>query len=63
MRDAKKIMQAIDRMPPAMRELVHEYGFRIVFDMMADGYRDPAALRPLLETWRERRQREMEASR
>lgn len=56
MTDSARIMTAIDKMKPAMRALVHEYGFVIVRDMINDGYRDPVALRPLLETWRQRRQ-------
>jgi hypothetical protein len=54
--NSQKVMAAIDKMKPAMRALVHEYGFLIVHNMIADGYRDPVALRPLLETWRQRRQ-------
>ena len=51
-------MRAVDRLSPAMRSLVHEFGFVIVTDMIADGYRDPVELRGLLETWRARRQQQ-----
>lgn len=39
-----------------MRALVYEYGAAIVGEMIGDGYTDPGALRPVLETWRQRRQ-------
>jgi hypothetical protein len=51
-----RVMSAIDRMPKGFRALVHEFGAVIVDKMMADGYSDPAALRTILEGWRERRQ-------
>jgi hypothetical protein len=53
-----QVMSVIDRMSPGFRALVHEFGAVIVDKMMAEGYRDPAGLRPILETWRERRQDE-----
>ena len=52
-------MRAVDAMPKPMRELVHEFGFSIVYSMREDGYRSAAALRPVLERWRARRQQEM----
>ena len=52
------IMRAVDQMPVDFRALVHEYGVKIVDAMMAEGYSDAAELRDVLETWRERRQRE-----
>lgn len=53
---AVRVMAIVDRMKPGMKALVHEYGFTVVNGMIADGYRDPDALRPELESWRERRQ-------
>lgn len=50
------IMSAIDRMPAAFRELVREFGFAIVSEMMAEGYDNAAELRDVLVGWRERRQ-------
>lgn len=49
-------MREIDRMSPAFRALVHEFGFAIVAAMMNDGYDDAGKLRTILEGWRERRQ-------
>lgn len=49
-------MQSIDKMSRPMRELVREFGHMIVSAMIEDGYRNAKELRPLLETWRERRQ-------
>jgi hypothetical protein len=51
-------MAYVDKLKPGMRELVYEFGLLIVSEMVADGYRDPDALRPVLETWRSRRQQE-----
>ena len=56
--DSVRVMSAIDRMPQGFRALVHEFGAVIVDRMMADGYDDPAELRRVLESWRERRQAE-----
>jgi hypothetical protein len=56
---SRNIMGEIDRMTPAMRRLVHEYGFSIVHAMREDGYTNARALEPILETWRERRQQEL----
>ena len=53
-----QIMDAVDRMPAGFRALVHEFGVVIVDKMMAEGYSNPNELRPILETWRERRQDE-----
>jgi len=47
-------MAYIDRLKPAMRELVHEFGFDMVHGMIGDGWTDPKKLRPELEAWRER---------
>jgi hypothetical protein len=49
-------MRLIDDLRPAFRALVHEYGAVIVLKMIAEGYNHPEQLRPVLETWRERRQ-------
>lgn len=51
-----EIMQFVDRLKPAMRALVYEYDFNIVYGMFADGWRDAAKLEPELIAWRERRQ-------
>ncbi len=56
--DSVKVMTPIDRIKPAFRALVHEYGALIVLRMIADGYDDPSQLRSALETWRERRQQQ-----
>jgi hypothetical protein len=56
--DSLRVMSVIDRMPQGFRALVHEFGAIIVDRMMADGYDDADALRPVLEGWRERRQAE-----
>lgn len=50
------VMRAVDGMRPQMRALVREFGFTIVAQMMDEGYRNAKELRPVLETWRERRQ-------
>jgi hypothetical protein len=50
------VMSAIDGMRPEMRALVREFGFTIVADMISEGYTTAKELRPVLETWRERRQ-------
>lgn len=50
------VMSHIDRMSPGMRALVREFGYVIVSEMMNEGYYDADDLRPVLETWRERRQ-------
>jgi hypothetical protein len=55
-RDSIKVMQPIDDLRPGFRALVHEYGAVIVLKMIAEGYDRPEDLRPVLETWRERRQ-------
>lgn len=51
-----ELMQSIDRLSKPMRDLVREYGHMIVSAMIDDGYRNARELKPLLETWRERRQ-------
>lgn len=50
------IMSTIDLMPLPMRLLVYEFGFKIVFAMINDGYDDPHELRRLLEVRRQRLQ-------
>lgn len=54
------IMSRIDAMKPAMRALVHEFGFVIVAKSLDLAGRsvNADALRSDLETWRERRQEE-----
>lgn len=49
-------MFAMDKLPPAWRGLIHEYGWQVVWDMRLDGHRDAGKLRELLEAWRARRQ-------
>jgi hypothetical protein len=49
-------MRPIDGLKAGFRALVHEYGAVIVLKMIAEGYDRPEDLRPVLETWRERRQ-------
>lgn len=41
-----------------MRALVREFGFVIVSEMIDEGYTNARELKPLLETWRSRRQEE-----
>lgn len=52
------IMSTIDLMPLPMRLLVYEFGFKIVWAMIEDGYNNADELRSLLETWRQRKQDE-----
>ena len=54
--DSIAVMRPIDDLRPAFRALVHEYGAVIVLKMIGEGYERPEELRPVLETWRERRQ-------
>lgn len=49
-------MERLDRMPPAWRALVYEFGWTIVDAMIADGHRNAAKLREELEAWRGRQQ-------
>lgn len=49
-------MERLDRMPGPWRELVYDFGWVIVSEMIADGHRNAAQLREELETWRERQQ-------
>lgn len=49
-------MTAVDGLSPDFRALVHEFGAVIVSRMIGDGYEDAAALRSILEGWRDRRQ-------
>jgi hypothetical protein len=51
-----EIMHYIDNLPKPFRDLMHEYGFKIVAEMIGDDYQDPIELADLLETWRCRRQ-------
>jgi hypothetical protein len=51
-------MERLDRMPPAWRALVYEFGAAVVFGMIEDGHRSAAKLRLELEAWRDRRQDE-----
>jgi N-methylhydantoinase B/oxoprolinase/acetone carboxylase alpha subunit len=54
--DSRQNMAAVDQLPAEFRPLVYEYGLVIVVRMWNDGYEDAEALRPVLETWRQRRQ-------
>ena len=54
--DSVAVMRPIDDLRPGFRALVHEYGAVIVLKMIGEGYERPEELRPVLETWRERRQ-------
>lgn len=49
-------MRFIDRLTPAMRAIVHEFGAEVVHGMWLDGYRNAEKLRAALEPWRERQQ-------
>ena len=51
-----EIMAYVDSLSKPMRDLVREYGLKIVSDMIAEDYTKPDELADLLETWRERRQ-------
>jgi hypothetical protein len=57
--DSARVMAAIDKLSKPMRELAHEYGHNVVIGMIADGHKNPAKLRVLLEAWREQRQAEI----
>jgi hypothetical protein len=56
---SQQIMRQVDGMTPPMRALVYEYGFSIVYAMRLEGYTNAKELRPILETWRQRRQQEL----
>ena len=56
--DSVKLMAWVDRLKPEMRELVYTFGLVIVADMYGDGHTRAAELRPILESWRSRRQEE-----
>lgn len=45
-----KRMEAIDRLSPEQRALVHEYGYAVVNNFMAHGIVKPKAIRHLVET-------------
>lgn len=48
---------AIDEMPPALRQCVHEFGYAIVYSCLANGVKDPAKIRQLVhEIWHGARQ-------
>lgn len=51
-----EIMSDMDGWSAAFRALAHEYGYKIVRDMLGEGYYDAREVRSLLETWRKRRQ-------
>jgi hypothetical protein len=57
-KNSRKIMGFVDRLQPAMRELVYEFGVSIVAEMVSEGHRDASTLRPILEGWRARRQQQ-----
>lgn len=54
--DSIAIMSTIDLMPLAMRLLVYEFGFSVVWAMLNEGYEDPCELRRLLEARRHMQQ-------
>ena len=56
--DSVKLMAWVDKRTPAMRALIHEFGLVVVADMYTDGHTRAAELRPILESWRSRRQEE-----
>lgn len=56
--DSIELMETIDRLPPSVRALVHEYGFSIVFALLQDGVTNLGVMRAQLETWRANRQAE-----
>ncbi len=43
-------MDAIDRQPPEIRELVHEYGWNVVNAFLAMGFKKPKQIRHIVET-------------
>ncbi len=49
-------MKFVDRLKPPMRALVHEFGAKIVYEMIVDGHHNAAKLREELDAWRERQQ-------
>lgn len=54
---AQNALDRVDKMPPALRALVHEYGFAIVHAMVEAGIKDPAKIHHLVgEVWAGARQ-------
>jgi hypothetical protein len=52
-------MEYVDKLSPAFRALVYEFGLLIVSNMREEeGYTNAARLRPVLEAWRSKRQEE-----
>lgn len=49
-------MARVDRLRPALRALVHDYGVNAVGEMIGEGYTDPEAMRSQLEAGRMSRQ-------
>jgi hypothetical protein len=56
--DCRLNMEAIDQLPKSFRPLVYEFGLVIVVAMWNDGYHDARELRGILESRRDRLQRE-----
>lgn len=52
------VMSVIDRWSPAMRKLVHEYGYVIVQQLRDEGFTTVRELTPILKSWRRSRQAE-----
>lgn len=46
----QKRMDQIDRLPPAMRELVHAYGYSVVYQFIQAGVVKPNQIKHLVET-------------
>lgn len=56
------VMAAVDALPKTFRRLVHEYGARIVTEIYTTDTRNARVALKQLETWRERRQQALLAS-
>lgn len=54
--DSVTLMESLDNLTPAMRQLVHEYGAAIVGAMLDDGYQRAGELEDILVGWRAKRQ-------
>lgn len=56
--DAIKNFRAQDKLKPAIRALIYEYGFETVRGLYNDGHRDAEKMREELEAYRGKRQDE-----
>ena len=57
--NSRVLMKVLDRLSPARRKLVHEYGANIVLSLLDNGITDARSIKRHLQEWRSYRQREM----